>query len=98
MLLPELEEEAISSCVDSNLIKKVNFRTGTQFSLVSPDDQGHSLLSLMFWSLKLPTVQRSCQSHTLKKVYSRRVLKGNQIMVHLEMSQPSGTSKNEEVH
>lgn len=64
MLLPEFEEEAASWWVDSNLIKKVDFWTNTQISLVSPDDQGHSLLSLMCWPSKLPSMQGSCQSHT----------------------------------
>ena len=68
MLLPEPEEEAVSWCIDSNLIKKVIFWTSTHISLVSPDDQGHSLLSLMCWPSKLPSVQGSCQSQTLKSV------------------------------
>lgn len=62
MLPPEPEEEAVPWCIDSNLIKKVIFWTSTQISLVSLDDQGHSLLSLMCWPSKLPSVQGSCQS------------------------------------
>lgn len=37
-------------------------------------------------------------NHMLLKMNSNKVLKGNQIMDHLEMSQPTGSSKNEEVH
>ena len=35
MLLPEPEEEAVSWCIDSNLVKKVVFWTSTHIPLVS---------------------------------------------------------------
>lgn len=64
MVVPELEEEAVSWCGNSNLIKNIIFWTSSEIALVTPDEQGHSLLSLMCWPSKLPSVQGSCQSYT----------------------------------